>query len=160
MAKVQQAPKEQKAVVSEIPSSFPAGQLFVGVSESSGEYAGYASPRRGGRGLWPRGGVGEWTSDDDVPLALRDPDTGIIWKGYLEPVIQSARAQDGSLECLQSQQFFAIHPSAEARREETAKRQAASKAKPAAPTGKAAKRAQTGPKSHVDGMKGSMPIQK
>lgn len=81
------APKDGTKDVQEIPESWDADQLFVAVSDRGGEVAGEdGGPRNNGRGMWYVGNVGRWTSHLPVPLALRDPVTGLIWKGYLEPV--------------------------------------------------------------------------
>jgi hypothetical protein len=134
------AAKAEKDEV-EVPTEFPADQMFVAVSESQAEFAGHdGGPIRGGRGLWAKGTVGTWTSNLAVPLALRDPATGLIWKGYLEPVTKYSYGINGVIVCNESQQYF-VEPDGE---------QAKPKAKPkaskaVAPTTKAAQRAKTGP---------------
>src|SRR5690606_1619517 len=85
----QDGQQDGQADESVIPLEFPSDQLFVAVTETASEYAGHdGGPIKGGRGLWAKGAVGEWTSSAALPLALRDPETGMIWKGYLEPVLK------------------------------------------------------------------------
>lgn len=81
--------------------------LFVAVSDSDATYSGYdGGPQRGGKGRWRKGEVGPWTADYRIPLAKRDPDHGMIWKGWLERVTETARKPDGTLECLKSEAIF------------------------------------------------------
>ena len=96
--------------------SYAKDQLFVAVSDSDATYAGYdGGPQRGGKGRWKKGDVGPWQADYRVPLAKRNPDDGLIWKGWLEKVVETARRPDGSLECLKSEPIFERMPTPEQR---------------------------------------------
>lgn len=100
------AKQETKA----LPTAFPADQLFVAVSDRGGEVAGEdGGTRTGGRGMWLVGQVQTWTADAIVPLALRDPITGLIWKGYLEPVERS-HVEHGRIVCDVSTQYYVPNP--------------------------------------------------
>lgn len=91
--------------------------LFVAVTDSDATYAGYdGGPQRGGKGRWKAGEVGQWTADYPPPLAYRDPDDGMIWRGWLEVCTQTT-LQDGVVKCLDSQKRFRAAPRKEARSE-------------------------------------------
>lgn len=125
--------------VTAIPQSFPPNQLFVAVSDRGGEVAGEdGGPRTGGRGMWYVGQVQTWNADSPVPLALRDPFTGLIWKGYVEPVL-ATRVDNGRLVCEQSQPYFAVNPAAPKRKEKPGV------SKSTAPSESAVSRAKHGP---------------
>lgn len=80
--------KQAKQDVEPLPTSWPANQLFVAVSDHDGAAAGFdGGPERGGSGAWARGDVRPWTAEHAVPLALRDPKDGTIVRGYVEPVL-------------------------------------------------------------------------
>ncbi len=81
--------------------------LYVAVSESDKPYAGYdGGEQTGGRGRWRVGFVGTWTAKGAVPLARRDPKTGLIRSGYLEEVITSRVKDDGTVVAVQTKQVF------------------------------------------------------
>lgn len=123
-----------------IPTEFPADQLFVAVSESAQEFVGEdGGPRTGGRGMWAKGMVGQWTARSAIPLAIRNPDDGLIWKGYLEPVTKHSYGVNGQIVCNESQKFYA-YPNSEPR---PAKEQKVVKG--VTPTKKAEQRAKSGP---------------
>jgi hypothetical protein len=120
--------------LSAFPTVFPPGQLFVGVSESDGAGIGFdGGPEKGGHGGWARGDVREWTSSDAVPLAIRDPQDGLIVRGYVEPVEEVER-RDGRLVCVTSTKYFG----------EYARRGKRGEWVPAEPTAKALVRARKG----------------
>lgn len=137
--KQDQEQDKQDARKGGIPTEFPVDQLFIAVSDRGGEVAGEdGGPRTGGKGMWLVGEVARWTSGNAVPLALRDPNTGIIWKGYLEPVLRQFLGQDGKMRT-ESHQFFVQNPAAPVR---TAKK---APGKTSAPSEAAQKRAANGP---------------
>jgi hypothetical protein len=133
--------KTEQVLDQDVPTEFPADQLFVAVSESAAEYAGNdGGPIRGGRGLWAKGVVGQWTANFAPPIALRDPASGLIWKGYLEPVTRYSYGLNGAIVCNESQKFYAEPMSAS----DTPKPEP-KPLKVSAPTEKAAKRAKNSP---------------
>lgn len=100
-----------------VPTSFPDDQLFVAVSDRGGEVAGEdGGPRTGGKGMWYVGQVAEWTADAPPPIALRDPNTGLIWKGYLQPVL-ATRVENGRLVATSSTSYFVVNPAAPVRKQ-------------------------------------------
>lgn len=89
------------------PRTYPPETLFVGVCDGDQSYAGYdGGPGKGGRGRWRVGQVGTWTANYSPPMARRNPDDGLVWRGWLEVVTQSARNTDGSLTCLSSEKIW------------------------------------------------------
>lgn len=138
------APKAQDPAQGEgqeIPTEFRADQLFVGVGEGMAEVVGHdGGGTTNGRGMWYKGQVGHWTSKHPVPLALRDPDNGTIWKGYVEPVTATAYGLNGVVIAAESQKFYVRPDEMPAPKKVEPK-----KLKVEAPTQKAAKRAKDGP---------------
>lgn len=96
-----------KDPVAALPTTFPADQLFVAVSDNDGPAAGFdGGPEKGGSGAWPRGAIRQWTAESAVPLALRDPSNGTIVRGYIEPV-EELGERHGQPVALRSGKFFA-----------------------------------------------------
>lgn len=90
------------------PPTYPKDQIYVAVSDLDTPGAGYdGGPGKGGIGGWPRGLVRQWTTEDRVPLAYRDPTTGTIVKGYLEAVESMAPGKDGKPTVTASVKLFA-----------------------------------------------------
>lgn len=84
-----------------------ADTLYVAVSDSDKAYAGYdGGEQTGGIGRWRVGMVRPWTAKGSVPLARRDPKTGLIRSGYLEEVITSRTKDDGTVVAVQTKQVF------------------------------------------------------
>ena len=92
------------------PGTFPAGTLFVAVSDGDAVYAGEdGGPQAGGIGRWRVGRCGAWNSSKALPLAYRDPETGLIHSGWLEVVTESIPKPDGSRQATASEKRYAPH---------------------------------------------------
>ncbi len=92
------------------------GKLYVAVSDRDGGYAGEdGGPAYGGKGRWRIGEVGEWTSDRTLPVAQRDPKTGLIWSGWLEEVEES-HVENGAIKCDRSTKHYRKQETATHRR--------------------------------------------
>jgi hypothetical protein len=138
----------------DIPTTFPPGTLFVGVNDGIQQYAGEdGGPQQGGKGRWRTGEVGPWTSRRPVPLAHRDPDSGMIWKGWVEPVLRSHPNERGQLVCDESQQFFSQPIAVEQRAAAKAKQRGMMSPTAKRPTSKAARRARLGAPPMADALK-------
>jgi len=89
--------------------TYPKDQLYVAVQETDGPAAGFdGGPSKGGRGVWARGDLGQWTADSAVPLAIRDPQDGRIVRGYLEAV-ESVGERNGKTVATRSAKLFGVY---------------------------------------------------
>lgn len=92
------------------------GKVYVAVSDSDRAYAGHdGGAQTGGQGRWRVGQVGPWTAKLAVPLARRDPDSGLIRSGYLEEVLESRTKDDGTVVATRTQQLFETREEQQAR---------------------------------------------
>ena len=88
--------------------TFPAGTLFVAVSDGDAVYAGEdGGPQAGGIGRWRVGRTEAWSSARAIPLAYRDPATGLIHAGWLEVVTESIPNADGTRKSTASEKRYA-----------------------------------------------------
>lgn len=148
------AATQDPKVAQEIPTAFPPGTLFVAVNDGIQQYAGEdGGPQHGGRGRWRTGDVAAWTSSRPVPVAHRDPETGLIWKGWLEPVVRTYRGERGQIICEESQHFYSQPMAQEQRAAENAKKRGMMVPKAKKPTSKAARRATLGAPEATDALK-------
>lgn len=137
-----------------IPESWPRDQLFVAVCDNAQEYAGEdGGPQSGGKGRWRVGEVGVWTSKRKLPLAHRNPEDGLIWKGWLEPVVRTRRNPQDQMVCEESQKFFSVPLAQDQRAAESAKKRGMMAPKSRKPTSKAAARAALGAPQMADALK-------
>lgn len=91
------------------PKDITPSTLFVAVADHDGLYAGEdGGPAKGGIGRWRVGQVGPWTSSAVLPLAYRDPATGLVHSGWLEVAEQTQAGPNGTLVCTKSQKRFSI----------------------------------------------------
>lgn len=83
------------------------GTLYVAVSDSDKQYAGYdGAAQTGGIGRWRVGLVHEWVAQGGVPLAIRDKETGLILSGYLEEVLDYRQNDEGVMIATKTKQIF------------------------------------------------------
>jgi len=137
-----------------VAGTYPPETLFVAVCDGLQVYAGDdGGPQHGGKGRWKVGEVGRWTADRRVPIANRNPDDGLIWKGWLEPVTQHSVNASGQLVALASEQIFSEPPIAEQRARARAEAEGKLIPKVKAPSAKAKRRAQGGAAPMQDALK-------
>jgi len=119
--------------------------LYVAVSDSDNTYAGYdGGPQKGGRGRWKKDYVGPWMSSGRVPLAVRNPDDGLIWRGYLELVTAHRTKDDGSIVCITSEKVYEHPPKFESRSKAHFAAAPVAETRPATPSAEAIERASNG----------------
>ncbi len=137
MPRASKVESQENTKVEALPESFHPSQLFICVSDAPGAAAGFdGGPEVGGSGAWARGDVRQWTSSHAVPLALRDPEDGMIVRGYLEPVESRTHGPDGKPLTV-SRKYYAV-------REKSGKSFVWTAA---APSAQAVERASRGPES-------------
>jgi len=147
------AATQERKITEDIPATFPPGTLFVAVCDDMRAYAGEdGGPQHGGKGRWRVGEVGPWTADSRVPLAHRNPEDGLIWKGWLE-VCTATRTDNGRLVAVASEKVFTEPTVSDQRARRTAEKEGKMLPKKKAPSAKATKRATQGAPSMADALK-------
>ena len=92
------------------------GQLYVAVADDDRVYAGEdGGPAYNGKGRWRVGEVGEWTSNRILPIAHRDPDTGMIHRGWLEEA-EVTYIENSRVKCSKSTKHYETPETLEERR--------------------------------------------
>lgn len=147
------AATQDRKITEDIPETFPPGTLFVAVCDDLRVYAGEdGGPQHGGKGRWRVGEVGPWTADSRVPLAHRNPDDGLIWKGWLE-VCTATRSENGRLVSVSSEKVWTEPVVADQRARRKAEKEGKMLPQKKAPTAKAKRRATLGAPQMADQLK-------
>lgn len=148
------ASEQDTEQTTDAPAAYPPGTLFVAVNDGIQVYAGDdGGPAKGGKGRWRVGEVGPWTAVSAPPIAHRNPEDGLIWKGWLEEVETTRLDASGNTICVKSKKVFS-EPLAMAQRS-TARAAKAGQMipKPKKPSAKAQKRATLGAAPMADALK-------